>query len=235
MLLELKNLRVHYGGAEAIKGVSLQVEEGTISSIIGANGAGKSTILRTISGLKAPSSGEIRFLNERIDKMPPHEILKRGIALVPEGRRLFGEMSVFENLQMGNYLRKDKNEINRDIEEVYEHFPILKERLGQKAKTLSGGEQQMLAIGRALMSKPRLLLMDEPSMGLAPLVIQEIARIIVNINYSGISIILVEQNAHLALKLAHKAFLLETGNIVLEDDTKTLLCDERVKKAYLGG
>lgn len=235
MLLELKNLRVHYGGAEAIKGVSLQVEEGTISSIIGANGAGKSTILRTISGLKAPSSGEIRFLNERIDKMPPHEILKRGIALVPEGRRLFGEMSVFENLQMGNYLRKDKNEINRDIEEVYEHFPILKERLGQKAKTLSGGEQQMLAIGRALMSKPRLLLMDEPSMGLAPLVIQEIARIIVNINCSGISIILVEQNAHLALKLAHKAFLLETGNIVLEDDTKTLLCDERVKKAYLGG
>jgi branched-chain amino acid transport system ATP-binding protein len=234
MLLEVKDLRAHYEGVEAIRGVSLEIEEGAIVSIIGANGAGKSTILRAISGLKAPSSGEIWFLDERIDRMPPHEVLRRGIALAPEGKRLFGEMSVVENLQMGSYLRKDKNETRRDIEEVYEHFPRLKERLKQKAKTLSGGEQQMLALGRALMSRPKLLLLDEPSVGLAPVIVQQIAEIIVNINRGGMSIILVEQNAYLALKLAQKAYVLETGKIVLEGDTKTLSYDERVKKAYLG-
>ena len=234
MLLEVKDLRAHYGRVEAIRGVSFEIEEGAIVSIIGANGAGKSTILRAISGLKAPSSGEIWFLNERIDRMPPHEVLRRGVALAPEGKRLFGEMSVAENLQMGSYLRKDKNEIRRDIEEIYEHFPRLKERLKQKAKTLSGGEQQMLALGRALMSKPKLLLLDEPSVGLAPAIVQQIAEIIVNINRGGISIVLVEQNAYLALRLAQKAYVLETGEIVLEGDTKTLSYDERVKKAYLG-
>ncbi len=234
MLLEVKDLRAHYERVEAIKGVSFEIEEGAIVSIIGANGAGKSTILRAISGLKAPSSGEIWFLNERIDRMPPHEVLRRGVALAPEGKRLFGEMSVAENLQMGSYLRKDKNEIRRDIEEIYEHFPRLKERLKQKAKTLSGGEQQMLALGRALMSKPKLLLLDEPSVGLAPAIVQQIAEIIVNINRGGISIVLVEQNAYLALRLAQKAYVLETGEIVLEGDTKTLSYDERVKKAYLG-
>ena len=234
-MLEVKDLWVHYGTAEAIRGASLQVLEGNIVALIGANGAGKTTILRTISGLQRPTSGEIWFLGERIDKTPPSAIVKMGMGHCPEGRRLFPYMTVKENLLMGAYLRKDKAEINRDLEMMYQSFPILKERSGQQAVTLSGGEQQMLAMARALMGRPRLLLLDEPSLGLSPILVREVARIITDIHKSGVSVLLVEQNSVMALSIAHRGYVVETGKIELEGEAKELLDNEHVKKAFLGG
>jgi len=235
MLLEIKDLRVHYGSAEALRGISLSVDEGAIVALIGANGAGKTTTLRTISGLKVPTSGEIWFQGRRIDGMPAHHIVKLGIAHIPEGRIVFAPMTVLDNLRMGTYLRKDRQQIAKDLDIMYEHFPVLKERRGQQAGSLSGGEQQMLAIARALMAGPKLLLMDEPSMGLSPILVEAVGNIISDINKSGISIILVEQNARMALSLANTAYVLEVGSITLGGDAKELSNDERVKKAYLGG
>jgi branched-chain amino acid transport system ATP-binding protein len=234
-LLNIKDLRVHYGRKEVIKGISMSVDAGVIITLIGANGAGKSTILKIISGLKKPSFGEVRFEDHRIDGLPAHEIIRLGIVQVPEGRHLFPRMTVLENLQLGAFLRKTGEETRRDLENVYTHFPILKERLKQPAGSLSGGQQQMLAVGRALMANPRLLLLDEPSLGLAPMMVAEIAKIITDIRQRGLTIILVEQNAYMALKIADKGYVLETGLIVLADDSKTLLYNEHVKKAYLGG
>ena len=235
MLLEIKDLRVHYGMAEALKGISVSVEEGEIVALIGANGAGKTTTLRTISGLKAPTSGEIWFRGKRIDGIPAHKIVKLGIAHIPEGRIVFAPMTVLDNLKMGAYLRKDKQQVARDLNAMYEHFPVLKERHNQLAGSLSGGEQQMLAVARALMASPQLLLMDEPSMGLSPVLVEEVGNIIKDIHKTGIGIILVEQNARMALELANKAYILAVGSIILEGDAKELANDERVKKAYLGG
>lgn len=235
MLLGIKALRVHYGRAEALKGISLNIDEGAIVALIGANGAGKTTTLRTISGLKALTSGEIWYQDRRIDGMPAHRIVKLGIGHIPEGRIVFAPMTVLDNLLMGAYLYKDKYQIDRDLDNIYEHFPVLKERRKQLAGSLSGGEQQMLAIGRALMSRPKLLLMDEPSLGLSPILVEEVSNIIRDINKAGIGIILVEQNARVALRLASKAYVLEVGNIVLEGDAEELANDEHVKKAYLGG
>jgi branched-chain amino acid transport system ATP-binding protein len=235
MLLEVKDVVVHYGRAEALKGVSLSVEEGSIVAIIGSNGAGKTTTLKTICGLKTPTAGQILFRGGRIDGMPSYDVVKLGIAHIPEGRMVFGPMTVFDNLRVGAYLRKDKGAITKDIESIYEHFPVLKKRRTQAAGRLSGGEQQMLAIGRALMASPKLLLMDEPSMGLSPLMVEEVARIIRDINQSGISIMLVEQNARMALKLADKAYVIELGHISLEGDPGELANNDLVRKAYLGG
>lgn len=219
--------------AEAVRGVSLALAEGEIITLIGANGAGKSTILKTISGVKKPTTGEIWFRGERIDKLSPEKIVARGIAHVPERRRVFPYMSVEDNLKAGAYLRKD-SEIGPDLENVFHHFSVLKQRLGQMAGTLSGGEQQMLAMARGLMAGPSLMLLDEPSLGLAPLMVMEIANIVTEINKQGVGIILVEQNAVLAFRLAQKAYLLETGSILLEGDTAELLNDQRVKEGYLG-
>ena len=234
MWFRASNLWAHYGTAEVLKDVSLGVEKGTIATLIGANGAGKTTTLRVLSGLKAATSGEIWFRDERVDGYSPQELIKKGIGHVLEGRRLFPFMTVLENLQVGAHLRQNKQEIEKDLEEVFEHFPILKKFKGKKANTLSGGMQQMLAIGRALMTKPQLLFMDEPSIGLSPIVVQEIGKIIREINKSGVSIIVVEQNAVLALDLAHKGYVLEVGRIVLEGDAKALAQDDRVRTAYLG-
>jgi branched-chain amino acid transport system ATP-binding protein len=219
--------------AEAVRGVSLDLAEGEIITLIGANGAGKSTILKTISGVKKPTTGEIWFRGERIDKLSPEKIVARGIAHVPERRRIFPYMSVNDNLKAGAYLRKD-SEIGPDLENVFHHFSLLKQRLGQMAGTLSGGEQQMLAMARGLMAGPSLMLLDEPSLGLAPLLVMEIANIATEINKQGVGIILVEQNAGLAFRLAQKAYVLETGSIVMEGDTAELLNDQRVKEKYLG-
>lgn len=235
MLLDLKEVEVYYGKVQALKGISLRIEEGQIISLVGANGAGKSTVLGAICGLNQPSSGEIRFEGERIDSMPTKKIVAKGISLVPEGRRVFPLMTTLDNLLLGATLRKDKRGIARDLEEVFDSFPILRERKSQRASSLSGGEQQMLAIGRALMRKPRLLLMDEPSLGLSPLLCQEISKIITRINQSGTSVILAEQNVRLAFGVAHRSYVLETGKIVLAGDTIDLVNSEYVKKAYLGG
>jgi len=235
MLLEVSRLHVRYGAAEAIKGVSLAVEEGSIVSIVGANGAGKTTILRTVSGLKKPASGEIFFQGSRIDGMAPHHIVKSGIAHVPEGRIVFAPMTVLDNLRMGAYLRRDKKETARDLDDIYHHFPILKKRSGQLAGSLSGGEQQMLAVARALMSRPKLLTMDEPSMGLSPKMVREVEKIIRDIHEGGVSVILVEQNARLALRLSDRAYIIETGSITLSGTARELGQDERVRKAYFGG
>lgn len=235
MLLEVKNLRIHYGRAEALKGISLSVEEGEIVALVGANGAGKTTTLRAISKLKSPTAGEIWFKGERIDKLPSHKIVKLGIAHIPEGREVFAPMTVLDNIKMGAFLRRDKRQISKDIEMIYEHFPVLKTRRGQKAGSLSGGEQQMLAISRALMASPKLILMDEPSMGLSPIMVQEVTTIINDIYKSGISILLVEQNARMALRLAKKAYILEVGSITLAGDCEQLINDERVIQCYLGG
>ncbi len=234
-MLTINDINVFYGAIHAIKGVSLEVNEGEIVTLIGANGAGKSTILRTISGLLKPKTGSIQFEGQEIAGMPAHEIVKTGISQVPEGRRIFAEMSVLENLELGAFTRKDKDGIKADMELVFERFPRLKERIGQLAGTLSGGEQQMLAMGRALMSRPRLLLLDEPSMGLAPLLIKEIFAIIQDINKTGTTVLLVEQNANMALSIAHRAYVLETGRITLSGDAKELAASDEVRKAYLGG
>lgn len=234
-MLTINDINVFYGAIHAIKGVSLEVNEGEIVTLIGANGAGKSTILRTISGLLKPKTGSIQFEGQEIAGMPAHEIVKTGISQVPEGRRIFAEMSVLENLELGAFTRKDKDGIKADMELVFERFPRLKERIGQLAGTLSGGEQQMLAMGRALMSRPRLLLLDEPSMGLAPLLIKEIFAIIQDINKTGTTVLLVEQNANMALSIAHRAYVLETGRITLNGDAKELAASDEVRKAYLGG
>lgn len=234
-MLTINDINVFYGAIHAIKGVSLEVNEGEIVTLIGANGAGKSTILRTISGLLKPKTGSIQFEGQEIAGMPAHEIVKTGISQVPEGRRIFAEMSVLENLELGAFTRKDKDGIKADMELVFKRFPRLKERIGQLAGTLSGGEQQMLAMGRALMSRPRLLLLDEPSMGLAPLLIKEIFAIIQDINKTGTTVLLVEQNANMALSIAHRAYVLETGRITLSGDAKELAASDEVRKAYLGG
>ena len=235
IMLKIDNIHVYYGAIHALKGVSLEVRKGEIVTLIGANGAGKSTTLRTVSGLLAPKSGGISFLGENIAGMPAHEIVKHGISQVPEGRRIFAEMSVQENLEMGAFTRKDKAGVEKDFEIVYNRFPRLKERRKQQAGTLSGGEQQMLAMGRALMSRPKLLLLDEPSMGLAPLLIKEIFSIIEDINREGTTVLLVEQNANMALSIAHRAYVMETGRITLQGAAKDLAASEDVRKAYLGG
>ncbi|WP_298590803.1 ABC transporter ATP-binding protein [uncultured Selenomonas sp.] len=235
IMLKIDTIHVYYGAIHALKGVSLEVHKGEIVTLIGANGAGKSTTLRTVSGLLAPKSGGISFLGENIAGMPAHEIVKHGISQVPEGRRIFAEMSVQENLEMGAFTRKDKAGVEKDFEIVYNRFPRLKERRKQQAGTLSGGEQQMLAMGRALMSRPKLLLLDEPSMGLAPLLIREIFSIIEDINREGTTVLLVEQNANMALSIAHRAYVMETGRITLQGAAKELAASEDVRKAYLGG
>lgn len=234
-MLDIKDIDVYYGAIHAIKGISLHVNEGEIVTLIGANGAGKSTTLRTISGLLAPKNGDIEFAGESIAGHKAHEIVKLGISQVPEGRRIFTEMTVLENLELGAFIRKDKEGIAADMKHVFELFPRLEERKSQEAGTLSGGEQQMLAMGRALMAKPRLLLLDEPSMGLAPLLIKEIFSIIENINKEGTTVLLVEQNANMALSIANRAYVLETGRITLSGDAKELAASEAVRKAYLGG
>jgi branched-chain amino acid transport system ATP-binding protein len=225
---------VHYKKVEAIKSVSFFVEEGTLVSIIGANGAGKTTILRTISGLLKATSGEILFGGQRIDKTLPERIVKLGIAQVPAGRKLFPQLSVLENLRIGAYLIANRKEVNLLLEDVFEHFPRMKERINQQAGSLSGGEQQMLAIGRALMSKPKLLIMDEPSLGLSPIMVQEIGNIIKSMKEMGRTILLVEQNAHLALKLAERTYVLELGQVVLEGKSEEIMNNNMVRKAYLG-
>lgn len=232
-MLQINDLNVFYGAIHALCGISLNVQQGEIVSIIGSNGAGKSTLLRTISGLIRPKGGDVQFLGEEISNLPADQIVRMGISHAPEGRRIFTNMSVLENLQLGAYTRKD--DVGKELEEVMRRFPRLKERIKQNAGTLSGGEQQMLAIGRAMMSKPKLLLLDEPSLGLAPNLVMEIFRIVTDLNAEGITILLVEQNAHRALEIAHRAYVLETGNIVLSDTGKALLNNPKVKEAYLGG
>jgi branched-chain amino acid transport system ATP-binding protein len=235
MRLEIKDLRVHYGKIEAIKGVSVVVNQGEIVTLIGANGAGKTTILKTISGLRPVSSGSINFDGQDINKIPAHERVDLGISQVPEGRGIFPGMTVLENLEMGKFNRKDrKNEMAEDLDRVYTLFPRLKERIAQAGGTLSGGEQQMLAMGRALMARPKVLLLDEPSMGLAPQMIANIFRIITEINKQGVTILLVEQNAQQALQRAHRAYILETGSVTKEAAASDLLNDPAVREAYLG-
>ncbi len=233
-MLKIDSINVFYGAIQALKDVSIHVEEGEIVSIIGSNGAGKSTLLRTISGLLRPRTGTIVFKDRELESCPPDYIVRMGISHSPEGRRIFTNMSVMENLQLGAYIRKDA-EVGKDMENVMKRFPRLKERIKQSAGTLSGGEQQMLAIGRALMSRPKLLLLDEPSLGLAPNLVTEIFKIVTDLNAEGTTILLVEQNAHRALEVANRAYVLETGDIVLEGSGKDLLNDPKVKEAYLGG
>lgn len=235
MLLEMAGITVHYGKSVAVETVSLDVAQGSVVSIIGANGAGKSTVLRALIGLAPLSAGEIRFQGSRIDGMSTTEIVKRGIALVPEGRQLFPYLTVLTNLKLGASLRKDKEGIKNDLESVYELFPRLKERQSQKAGTLSGGEQQMLAIGRGLMANPKLLCMDEPSLGLAPIVIEQLGEVIRNINKNGVTVLLVEQNVHLALGVAQAGYALQVGKVVLKGDIEEMKTSEIVRKAYLGG
>lgn len=234
LLLEIEDLRVRYGNIEAVKGISLQIEEGEIVALIGGNGAGKSTTLKTISGLTKPSSGKIRFRGESIGDLPAHEVMTKGISQVPEGRRIFPRMSVRDNLDMGAFKRKDTADIKLDIERVFELFPVLKERVKQAGGTLSGGEQQMLAIGRAMMSRPKLLMLDEPSMGLAPLMVEKIFEAIARINREGTTILLVEQNAQVALTMSSRGYVLESGEVVLADASEALIHNDQVRKTYLG-
>ena len=233
-MLEVKDLEVYYGVIQAIKGVSFEVNQGEVIALIGANGAGKTTILHTVTGLLSPKRGQVIFEGKDITRVPAHKIVSMGMAHVPEGRRGFAELSVYENLKMGAYTRKDRGEIEESLANVYKRFPRLEERKNQMAGTLSGGEQQMLAMGRALMSKPKIILMDEPSMGLSPILVNEIFDIIQAVSESGTTVLLVEQNAKKALSIADRAYVLETGNIVLEGKAKDLLEDDSIKKAYLG-
>lgn len=233
-MLEVKDIEVYYGMIQAIQGVSFHVEEGEVIALIGANGAGKTTILHTVSGLLTPKKGSILFEGKELTKTPGHKIVSMGMAHVPEGRRVFAQLSVLQNLKMGAYIRKDKSEINATLEMVFKHFPRLKERQNQLAGTLSGGEQQMLAMGRALMSHPKIILMDEPSMGLSPIFVNEIFNIIEEVSKMGTTVLLVEQNAKKALSIADRAYVLETGKIVLEGKAADLLNDDSIKKAYLG-
>ena len=233
-MLEVKDLEVYYGVIQAIKGISFEVNKGEVIALIGANGAGKTTTLHTITGLLSPKKGQVIFEGKDITKVPAHKIVSMGMAHVPEGRRVFAELSVYENLKMGAYTQSDKNEIEESLANVYRRFPRLEERKNQMAGTLSGGEQQMLAMGRALMSKPKIILMDEPSMGLSPILVNEIFDIIRAVSESGTTVLLVEQNAKKALAIADRAYVLETGKIVLEGNAKDLLEDDSIKKAYLG-
>ena len=234
-MLVLEDINVYYGAIHALKGISFEVNQGEIVTLIGSNGAGKSTSLKTISGLLRPKTGRITFKGENLASIAPQTIVAKGISQVPEGRHVFANMTVIENLELGAYLRKDKAGVKQDMQRVYELFPRLLERNTQISGTLSGGEQQMLAMGRALMSKPQLLLLDEPSMGLAPILVKQIFSIIKEINATGTTILLVEQNAHMALSVANRAYVLETGKIVLSGDSKQLAASEEVRKAYLGG
>lgn len=233
-MLEVKDLKVNYGMIQAIKGVSFHVEQGEVIALIGANGAGKTTILHTITGLLSPKEGSVVFEGTDITKIPAHKIVSMGMAHVPEGRRVFANLTVLQNLKMGAYTRKDKAEIDETLEMIYKRFPRLEERQNQLAGTLSGGEQQMLAMGRSLMSHPKIILMDEPSMGLSPIYVNEIFQIIQDVSKSGTTVLLVEQNAKKALSIADRAYVLETGNIVLEGRASTLLDNDDIKKAYLG-
>jgi branched-chain amino acid transport system ATP-binding protein len=233
-LLELEDVHTFYGTIEALKGISINVREGEIVTLIGANGAGKSTTLRTINGLNKPRTGIVRFAGKDIAGMPAHDVVKLGISQSPEGRRLFGRMTVRENLELGAFQRTDKSEVREDMENVFTLFPRLLERQGQKAGTLSGGEQQMVAMGRAMMARPRLLLLDEPSMGLAPIFVERIFDIIREINKQGTTVLLVEQNALMALGVAQRGYVLETGRVALHDDASALITNEKVRKAYLG-
>ena len=233
-MLEIKDIEVYYGMIQAIKGISFEVNEGEVIALIGANGAGKTTTLHTITGLLSPKKGSVIFEGKDITKVPAHKIVSLGIAHVPEGRRVFAELTGYENLKMGAYTRKDKDEIEKTLEMVYKRFPRLEERKNQLAGTLSGGEQQMLAMGRALMSHPKIIVMDEPSMGLSPILVNEIFDIIQEVSKGGTTVLLVEQNAKKALSIADRAYVLETGRIVLEGDAKVLMNDDSIKKAYLG-
>ena len=233
-MLEIKDLEVYYGVIQAIKGISFEVNQGEVIALIGANGAGKTTTLHTITGLISPKKGSVTFEGKDITKVPAHKIVSMGMAHVPEGRRVFAELSVYENLKMGAYTRKDKSEIEESLANVYKRFPRLEERKNQMAGTLSGGEQQMLAMGRALMSRPKIILMDEPSMGLSPILVNEIFDIIRSVSESGTTVLLVEQNAKKALSIADRAYVLETGHITMEGNAKDLLEDDSIKKAYLG-
>ena len=233
-MLEIKNLEVYYGVIRAIKGISFEVNEGEVIALIGANGAGKTTTLQTITGMLKPKSGEIIFEGTDITKIPGHKIVSMGMAHVPEGRRVFAQLSVYENLKLGAYTRKDKNEIEESLEKIYQSFPRLKESRNQLEGKISGGEQQMLAMGRALMSKPKIVLMDEPSMGLSPILVEEIFKIIRDISASGTTVLLVEQNAKKALEIADRGYVLETGNIVLSGDAKDMMNNYSIRKAYLG-
>lgn len=234
-MLQIKNLNIKYGAIHAVKGIDMEVNEGEIVTLIGANGAGKTSILKALSGLLKPTEGEIIYNGVVLNKKSPQEIMKVGISHVPEGRHIFPDMTVLENLELGAYRRKDKAGIKQDLQAIYERFPILKERSKQAAGTLSGGEQQMLAMGRALMAQPKILLLDEPSMGLAPILVKEIFRIIEDINAKGTTILLVEQNARMALSIADRAYVMETGKIVMSGSGEELAASERIQKAYLGG
>lgn len=234
-MLKVEDINVYYGTIHALKGISFEVNQGEIVTLIGANGAGKTTTLRTISGLMQPKKGSISFLGENIVKMVPNKIVEMGLCHVPEGRRIFANLTVLENLEMGAYIRKDKKGIKEDYEIVFSRFPRLKERIKQIGGTLSGGEQQMLAMGRSLMARPKLLVLDEPSMGLAPLFVSEIFKIVKDINKSGTTILIVEQNANMALSIANRAYVLETGKIIISGDAKELASSPEIKKAYLGG
>ncbi len=233
-MLKIDNIDLYYNGIHALKGISLEVNKGEIVTLIGANGAGKTSTLRAISGLQSYKNGTIKFKDVTLNKITAHKIVSLGLSHVPEGRKIFANLSVNENLLLGAYLKKDKKVIQSDLNMVFSKFPRLKERKNQQAGTLSGGEQQMLAIGRALMNKPEMLILDEPSMGLAPIVVKEIFNTIVEINKAGTTVLLVEQNANIALSIAHRAYVLETGRIVLSGDSKTLLNDSTIKSAYLG-
>lgn len=233
-MLEVKNIEVYYGMIQALKGISFEVNQGEVIALIGANGAGKTTTLHTLTGLLSPKSGSVIFEGKDITKMPAHKIVSMGIAHVPEGRRVFADLSVYQNLRIGAYTRKDKKEIEESLQMIYKRFPRLEERKNQRAGTLSGGEQQMLAMGRALMSKPKLIVMDEPSMGLSPIFVNEIFDIIQEISKAGTTVLLVEQNAKKALAISNRAYVLETGKIVLEGDAAVLMNDDSIKKAYLG-
>lgn len=233
-MLKIDGINLYYDGIHALKDISLEVKKGEIVTLIGANGAGKTSTLRAISGLEKCKSGTITFKGNDINKVPVHKVVGLGLSHVPEGRKIFGNLTVLENLELGAYLRKDKKGIKEDMDDIFEKFPRLKERIKQQAGTLSGGEQQMLAIGRALMNRPEMLILDEPSMGIAPIIVKEIFNIIQEINKSGTTILLVEQNANMALSIADRAYVLETGKIVIQGDAKELLSDDSIRSAYLG-